>query len=370
MFFRILLFIISITFYSISLFGQIQDSVQIDSLNILKEKIFQDSIAQLNQENRNFKQSRDAFNTSIEFLNSKKYEDALIKFSLALDIDSLFYQAYFHRGKTNIILERYEVALNDFQKCFLLDNTKLESLYQIASIYKANNQEISFQIYDSILNIDPNQYLALYEQGVLLFSRNKIKEAIDLFTKSLTISKQARTYNDRGSCYLLLGEFDQAIADYTYAISLDASLSFIYNNLGSLYRKNNDPDKALQYYNKAIEKDSIYDLAYNNRASLYIELNNINQATSDLEKALNINPDYALAYNNRGVLKYKAKKYKEALEDFDQAISLKKDYGKAYLNRGICKQMLRDEDGSCNDWQKAKELGISIATQYLFNDCH
>ena len=50
----IVFFIISITFYSISLFGQIQDSVQIDSLNILKEKIFQDSIAQLNQENRNF----------------------------------------------------------------------------------------------------------------------------------------------------------------------------------------------------------------------------------------------------------------------------------------------------------------------------
>ena len=31
-----------------------------------------------------------------------------------------------NRGKTNIIIEKYDDALNDFQQCFHLDNIKLE----------------------------------------------------------------------------------------------------------------------------------------------------------------------------------------------------------------------------------------------------
>lgn len=368
MLFRVLFFI-CISFCSISVSGQQQDSIQIDSLNIIEEKRFQDSIAQLNKVNKNFKESRDAFNSAIDLLNSAIYEDALKEFNIAISIDSLFYHAYFNRGKTNVILENHDDAINDFKQCFLLDNTQLKSLYEIASIYKILNREISSQIYDSILSIDPNQYHALYEKGLLLFIENKIEEAIDMFTKSLSISKQARTYNDRASCYRLLEKYDKAISDYTYAISLDAGLSFIYNNLASLYRKTDQLDKALNYYNIAIQKDSVYDLAYNNRGSLYIKLNDLNKAKLDLEKALSINPNYSLAYNNRGIIKYKTDKYQEALEDFTQAISLKEDYGKAYLNRGICKQMLRDEDGACSDWEKAKELGISISDQYLINDC-
>ena len=42
---------------------------------------------------------------------------------------------------------------------------------------------------------------------------------------------------------------------------------------------------------------------------------------------------------------------------------------KAYLNRGITRQITRDEDGACNDWIKAKELGIKMANKYIGNDC-
>ena len=31
--------------------------------------------------------------------------------------------------------------------------------------------------------------------------------------------------------------------------------------------------------------------------------------------------------------------------------------------------MIRNEDGACNDWSKAKELGIKMANKYLGNDC-
>ena len=72
--------------------------------------------------------------------------------------------------------------------------------------------------------------------------------------------------------------------------------------------------------------------------------------------------ELAYAYNH-------LEKYEEAISDFDQAILLKEDYAKAYLNRAISRQMVRDEDGACDDWNKAKLLGIDIAEKYLINDC-
>ena len=66
---------------------------------------------------------------------------------------------------------------------------------------------------------------------------------------------------------------------------------------------------------------------------------------------------------------YQNKKHTKALADFDIAIKLNSNYAKAYLNRGITRQMTRNEDGACNDWSKAKELGIKMANKYLGNDC-
>ena len=40
------------------------------------------------------------------------------------------------------------------------------------------------------------------------------------------------------------------------------------------------------------------------------------------------------------------------------------------MNRGITRQVLRDEVGACDDWNKAKELGIKLANTYIINDCN
>ena len=127
---------------------------------------------------------------------------------------------------------------------------------------------------------------------------------------------------------------------------------------------------ALNYYSLAISKDTNYVLAYNNRGSLYLDLNDIGNALYDINKAISIDSDYAPAYNNKGVAYHKQKKYTEALAYFDKAILLNNDYAKAHLNRGITRQIIRDEDGACNDWIRAKELGIDIADKYFGNDCN
>ena len=39
------------------------------------------------------------------------------------------------------------------------------------------------------------------------------------------------------------------------------------------------------------------------------------------------------------------------------------------MNRANAKEMLRDMDGACEDWYKAKELGIEAGKLYYAGNC-
>ena len=350
---------------SVPLFSN--DTINTDTLSA-KEINFQDSIKELNLNNLNLKKSRDYYNTALELMREKKYNEAIIKLNKSITIDSLFVNAFLRRAECYFFTNKDSAIIN-YLHVFSLDSTMVKCLYEIANIEIEFDENAAFKTYSRIINFDNNQSQAYYKRGVILFSRKKYEEAIKDFSNSLDILKDAYTYNERAACYRMLGMLDKAEDDYLASITLNSDLSFVYNNLGSVLRKQGFKEKALIYYNFSIAKDSTYFIAYNNRAGLLIENNDFETAIKDIDKCLDINPKYAPAFNNRGVYKHSKKDYKAAVEDFNQAIHLNENYAKAYLNRGISKQMIRDEYGACQDWKKASLFNISIANKYLISDC-
>ena len=358
-------------------YSQTADSIIIDTThNIindttlsLSELNFQDSINALNHQNEMFSDSRRVYNYGLELFDDKNFEAAIVSFTSALAIDSSFSQAFFYRGKCYEAMKN-TLAITDYEMAFNLDSFNFLPLYSIAKIQANSDINEAINTYNLIISLNNEESKAHYEKGVLLYIQKDFEAAILSFTNSLVFSKDPRTFNDRASCYRVLGKNDLAIKDYITAIALDADLAFIYNNLASTYRVEEESEKALSYYSLAISKDTNYILAYNNRGSLYIDLNNIENALIDINKVISMDSNYAPAHNNKGVIYHKQKKYTEAIACFDKAISLNHQYAKAYLNRGITKQIVRDEDGACNDWDKAKKLGINIANKYLSNDCN
>ena len=343
--------------------------IEIDSTLTKFEISFKDSINKLNQQNNSFTASRNAYNSGLDLFNGQQFERAILHFTNSISIDSTFSQAYFYRAKC------YEesndsLSLLDYQLAFNLDSANLLPLYNIARIQANSDYRNAINTYNLITSLNNQESKAYYEIGLLLYLQQKIEKAISFFTQSLLISQNARTLNDRASCYRILDKNELAIKDYLSAIALNSDLAFIYNNLASTYRKQGESTKAISYYTFAIDKDPNYVLAYNNRGSLYIDLNDFDNAFNDISKAISIDSEYAPAYNNKGVIYHNKKDYPKAVSYFDRAITLNINYAKAYLNRGITKQMLRDEDGACNDWLKASELGINVADKYLENDCY
>ena len=361
---KLFLFVCFVFLFTKSAESQASDSTTVNDF----EQQFRDSIAQINKQNEYLKASRDAYNEGLILLQNESYSEAVPYFTKAIDIDSIFSEAYLNRAKC---YEKSDVnlAIADYLIVFRLDSNNLFPLYAVASLQLKSDKTKAKEMYTTILSLKDGEYKAMSQLGIIAFLNNKYVVAEQLFTQSLAINNNAYTLNDRGSCYRKLDKLDLAINDYLAVIVLNADLAFVYSNLASVYAKQGEVDKALSYYDLAISKDANYALAYNNKASVLLEAQEFGKAKIEIDRALNADAEYAPAYNNKGVINHQMKKYKEAIVAFDKAISLDNSYAKAYLNRGITKQMTRDEDGACLDWSKAKELGIMMVKKYLANDC-
>ena len=345
------------------------NSQSLDTLNLsASEQQFIDSIALLNVQNEQLKDSRDAYNSGLLLLENENYFDAIDYFTNAIIIDSVFLAAYLARARCYHVLND-ELAITDYRTVFSLDSTNLQCLYSIAVLQLKSDKSLAKQTYQTIVALSKTEYRAYSQLGVIAFLAKEYQEAVQLFSQSLAIEITAYSLNDRASCYRKLEKFDTAIKDYLAAISLNNNLAFVYNNLASVYAKIGEYDKALSYYDLAISKDINYALAYNNKGSLLLENKEYDKANFAIEKALILNVEYAPAYNNKGIIHHQFKRYNDAIVAFDTAIQLDKNYAIAYLNRGISKQMVRNEEGACSDWNKANELGLILAKKYLVNDC-
>lgn len=97
-------------------------------------------------------------------------------------------------------------------------------------------------------------------------------------------------------------------------------------------------------------------------------------AITDFTNAIRLQPDQKFypVYSYRGNAKFKLNDPDAALLDFNKAVTLKptdKQYlplwGQVFLNRGTVRYFMKDLEGARGDWQRAVELGVPQASEYL-----
>lgn len=94
----------------------------------------------------------------IAFYNRGQYEDALAMYNTALKYDRFYGKAYFRRGQAHTVLERYDEALQDFER----SDTYLDkdTLYVLMSdvYYRQGDFEKSAEFLQKARKINPNNY--------------------------------------------------------------------------------------------------------------------------------------------------------------------------------------------------------------------
>ena len=202
------------------------------------------------------------------------------------------------------------------------------------------------------IELDPNDARAYEERGDVCRTKGLIDQAIADFTKVIelipkyldldnkisdsekkklgkTISdtRYAYAYLNRGRAYCKNGKFDEAISDFTKAIEIYPSLDAAYRERGIARRYRKDFDQAVADFTKIIESNTkegsdkpIHAEAYLDRGIAYREKGELDKAISDFNKALEINPDFFCnIYIERGLAYYLKGEYDKARDDMHKA---------------------------------------------------
>ena len=261
----------------------------------------------------------DYYNQGISAFNHKNYEQAINKFTRALSIDHNHtdayvwrsdayiqlgqYQqaiedctqiisidphnipAYVRRGFAHLSLEKYQKAIKDSNKAISLsfnqntDHSWLSQAYaQQGDAHQAlGNTNEAIENYQKALDIVPNDDLRakldalnnaknhLFEQyfnhGITLFNQEKYQQAIEQFTKALTLNpNHIQVYGWRRDAYIQLGQYQQAIEDCTQIISIDPHDIPAYVRRGFAHLSLGEYQQSLEDSNRAI---SLISLTFN-----------------------------------------------------------------------------------------------------------
>jgi tetratricopeptide (TPR) repeat protein len=144
---------------------------------------------------------------------------------------------------------------------------------------------------------------------------------------------------------------------YYTAILQGGQSPFAYNARASASRNLGDFGQALEDFSAAIEispRDAAYRL---NRSTLWREYKrDLDRALADCDAALRINSRDARAHVLRGITRVQQREPDDALQSFNEAIRLRPHFGWAYARRAYAWSAKGDRDQMLNDLDEAIRL--------------
>ncbi len=240
------------------------------------------------------------------------YENAVKKYSEAIEKDPDYWKIYFYRGLAYQSTNEIDLAITDL-------STALKLIPQIDKQY-------------SKLPLD--KWALIYmRRGTLYHKKNLYDLAINDFNHALELDpKCIGAYFYRGVTKEKIDELPAAVEDYSKTVSMmskvfsgvfDSGKIMAFLHRANVYRKQNKLNLALADNNRAIEIDGTAE-AFFSRGTTQIKMENFKKAISDFNKSIKINPSNENSYLYRASVRLITTcDLKKVLEDYYSVINIK-----------------------------------------------
>jgi tetratricopeptide (TPR) repeat protein len=232
--------------------------------------------------------------------------------------------------------------------------------------YSTKEIKKGLENYKKAIARNPNNASYQYGAARLYLMLKSPKEALPLLNRCIEL-KPARVdcFCYRGLTHYQLGEYDQAIKDFTRAIELDPHhemITDVHRNRAAAFYAAGRYLRAIEEYDRAIDLDPQSSEAYLFRGQSYERLmHDHRRAIMDYEKAVELDPKDARNYIARGSAYEEIGRYDAALGDFEKGIAVNPKHPGAYNNLAwllaTCKDAsYRNSERAVRYAQKAVEL--------------
>ncbi len=182
---------------------------------------------------------RELFLANVEdALKSKNYKKAVRNALLYLNDKEGNLLLYYYLGKSYEGLSQYRNALESYEKalaCIQNDTLKQlepEILLRLGFLYqKINKFDESIGYYKTLLKINPNNSIALWNLAEMYYNQNKIPPAKNYVDKLISVkSNHEKAYLLSAKIYNHLGQYEQSIKHIESFYKLNDEQSLMLNN--------------------------------------------------------------------------------------------------------------------------------------------
>ncbi|CAD8106176.1 unnamed protein product [Paramecium primaurelia] len=304
-----------------------------ESFSLFKKGIsYKYSLSKERLVNLNSQQINDFLNSTIKFAEYKEsiiniISDQIVK--LTNNLNNLYDQL-------NIVsFNYYQISSNDIKLSKQI-YAKCQDLIQ------ENKFKESIQLLDKSIQLDLNNYQALWCKGSCLKDLGRYEDAIIWFEKALTINPQhVNSLWDKGVCLRMLNRYEDAI------IWLDKVLVINPKDINSLFYKGSCLQMLGRYEDSIIWLDKALAINPKDVNSLFYKgtclrkMKRFNDSLKYLDQALSINPNHAFSLGAKGQLLEDQQKYEEAVLLYEKSLKKQSDDQWTINRKAFCENKLK-----------------------------
>lgn len=179
--------------------------------------------------------------------------------------------------------------------------------------------------------------------------------------------KNADYFFGRGTDFMLVQDFAEAINNFDQAISINPSYTLAYFSRAAVRYKQMEYELSNSTQDELTEAMSIQfgtgNTTMTTPPSTVAKERDSRSYTyemiiRDYNTVIQQDPSFTYAYFNRANLLFSQKDYKAAILDYNEAIRRNTEFAEAYFNRGLARLSQGDAKRGIADLSKAGELGI------------
>jgi Tfp pilus assembly protein PilF len=136
-----------------------------------------------------------------------------------------------------------------------------------------------------------------FDEAYRLQMKGQLREAVDLYKKSIESFPTAEAHTFLGWTYSFMGRVDDAITECHRAIAVDPTFGNPYNDIGAYLIQKGQYNEAIPWLESALKapRYESYCFPHMNLGRVYEAKRDWVRAKEEFRKALDANPDYTPA---------------------------------------------------------------------------
>ncbi len=229
------------------------------------------------------------------YSDEKESQQSIEYFKRLYDIDPDNLDVIFELAKYYAELGDSQSALKMLEAGLDIDPFDFVFWRLKGDIHKSINEYTeAIDAYENSLAIFPGNYLSCHGLSNLYFSQKEYKKSIEannLYTDD--IYEDEYNYYNNACCYYEMGQYDQAIKNYTQSINIDPNPEpyLTWFGLGKAYYKLGNFLESYKYFQKTLKKNPEQENAWMYLGLTQLELGFFNHAILSFERALSSTPE-------------------------------------------------------------------------------